>query len=520
MKSIIVTDIIAMTLLAVAGPVSLAAQDKAKQDHHQYHHYQLIDMGTFGGPNSSFLLPPAVRLLNNSGAEVGSADTSTPDPLCVQFNFDCYVSSAFRWQDGVVSNLGALPGSNSSLPAWVNDNGLVAGQSENGIDPLTGGYAVEAILWGKDGGLSDLGTLGGNQSYANAVNNRGQVAGAALNTIPDPYTSNVSNFYLTGATQVHAFRWTESQGMQDLGTLGSGADSAALLINKRGQIAGWSFTNTTPNPLLDDCSLFNQNLPTEDPFLWDDGKMIDLGTLGGTCGRAYSLNNRGRVAGFSYLAGDQICHPFLWDKKGGMRDLGTLGGDSGQAFSVNDAGEVVGKANLPGVLGCDQFSTPAHAFLWKNGVMTDLGTPAGDLCSFALAINAKHQVVGNGWDCNNELPPFGHSFLSEDGEPVVDLNTLIPPNSGLQLTWAADINDPGEIASLGTLSNGDIHAFMLIPCDENHPSIEGCDYSLVDAATAAQSASPRYVPSGTQRPPQSRRTNRYHVPGGLNGSDR
>ena len=152
-----------------------------------------------------------------------------------------------------------------------------------------------------------------------------------MNTIPDPYTSNFFNFFLTGATQVHAFRWTESQGMQDLGTLG-GNDSVASLINKRGQIAGWSFTNTTPNPVPDDCSLFTQNIPTEDPFLWDDGKMIDLGTLGGTCGRPEGLNNRGQVVGFSDLAGDQSCHPFLWDKTGGMKDLGTLGGDSGQAF--------------------------------------------------------------------------------------------------------------------------------------------------------------------------------------------
>jgi uncharacterized membrane protein len=281
----------AMALLAaLALPVGMTAQ-AAHGRPHQYHHYQLIDVGTFGGPNSSYTLPsPETRLLSNSAMAVGGADTSTPDAASC-WNFDCYLSYGFKWQDGVTHKLDALPGFNSSFTYWVNDNGLVAGGSENGIDPLTGNTALEAILWGKDGALTDLGTLGGNASAANTVNNRGQVAGEALNTIPDPYTSDSLTFYLGGATQVHAFRWSKSQGMLDLGTLG-GTDSAAFFINERGQIAGWSFTNSTPNPVLDGCSYWQQNIPTQDPFFWEDGKMIDLGTLGGTCGRAESLNSK------------------------------------------------------------------------------------------------------------------------------------------------------------------------------------------------------------------------------------
>jgi probable HAF family extracellular repeat protein len=496
MKSGRVICIIAMTLLAGTMPVSLAAQGKGRQDHqHQYHHYQLNDVGTFGGPNSSFVLPsPGGRLLNKSGAAVGGADTGTPEPSCIAFNFDCFLSYGFRWQDGVTNKLGALPGFNSSFAFWVSDNGLVTGLSENGTDPLTGGPAVEAILWGKDGEITDLGTFGGNDSAASAVNNRGQVAGQALNTVPDPYTSN---FLIPGATQVHAFRWTQSGGLQDLGTLG-GTDSTAWEINERGQIAGWSLTNTTVNPTT--------GIPTLDPFLWENGKMLDLGTLGGTVALSYALNNRGQVVGRSNLAGDLTCHPFLWDKTGGMQDLGTLGGDSGFATWLNDAGQVVGVANLPGASGCDN---PAlhHAFLWKNGVMTDLGTVDGDPCSHALGINSKSQVVGTATDCSNEL----QAFLWENGGPMVDLNTLIPPNSGLVLWEAIYVNDRGEIAAHGTLSNGDIHAFVLTPCDQNHSGVEGCDYNMVDAA--AQSPAPTYVPTRTQRPPQSRWSNRYRMPG-------
>ena len=458
-------------MCAIAALI-IPMRTNAQSDKGKHHHYKLIDIGTFGGPNSSFLLPsPTGRVLSNNGTAVGGADTSTPDPLCLYFNSDCYVSNGFTWQDGLATKLDALPGlDNNSFAFWVSDCGLVAGESENGIDPLTGGPALEAILWGKNGFMNELGTFGGNDSFSSAVNDRGEVDGVALNTIPDPYGSI---FFMPGATQSRAFRWTQSQGLEDLGTLG-GPDSGAFLINESGQISGWSFTNSTINSAT--------GFPTLDPFFWENGKMLDMGTLGGLFGRAFALNNRGQVAGFSDLAGDQACHPFLWDKTGGMRDLGTLGGDSGLAYFVNDAGEVVGSANVPGAFGCDN-GAQNHAFLWRNGVMTDLGAPDGDTCSGAVAINSKSQIVGGGDDCNGGLL---HAFLSEDGGPAVALDTLIPPNLGLQLMYAVYINDSGEIASVGAIPNGDIRAFVLIPCDENHPGIEGCDYSLVDGATAAE----------------------------------
>jgi probable HAF family extracellular repeat protein len=497
-----------LTLLAaLTVPVQLAAQDNASPNHKaKHHHYKLIDVGTFGGPSSLFSNPDS-RAINNRGTATGFADTSIPDPYCV---YDCLVNHAFVWKDGVTTDLGTLPGGASSFAYWVNNGGLIVGQSQNGsIDPLTGFPEFDGVLW-DNGQIINLGTLGGNQSNASAINDHDQVVGGALNTIPDPFagialTGSISlgsfaqTFIFTpAATQTHAFLWRAGE-MQDLGTLG-GPDSNAVVVNDRGQVAGESFIN-----FIADAS----GVPTMDPFLWEKGQMVDVGTLGGTFGFPSWLNNRGQVVGASNLPGDQTFHPFLWDR-GALKDLGTLGGYTGVAFWINDAGEAVGYADLPpNPPGCTGLDCIHHAFLWRHGVMKDLGT-LNDPCSRALSINLSGQVVGATSPCNGE---FAHAFLWENGGPIIDLNTLVLHGSGLMVRDGDYINDRGEIAGRGVLPNGDVHAVLLIPCDEQHHGIEGCDYSLVDATAATQSPAPRYLPSETQRLPQSRRTNRYHIPG-------
>jgi len=73
-----------------------------------------------------------------------------------------------------------------------------------------------------------------------------------------------------------------------------------------------------------------------------------------------------------------------------------------------------------------------------------------------------------------------HGFLWENGGPIVDLNTLVSQDSGIAIIDAFQINDAGEIAGHGILPSGDLHAIVLIPCDEHHPG-ECDDYSLIDA---------------------------------------
>jgi probable HAF family extracellular repeat protein len=479
-KSRTLTWMIAMTLFAtMATPLPLVAQN-GQDRKHEHHHYKLIDIGTFGGPASQFSVPSA-KGLNNRGTATGVADTSAPDPNCPNCFFDRFIDHAFVSKDGVMTDLGTLPGGASSFAYDVNNRGLIVGQSQIGsIDPLSGLPALRGVLW-REGQAIDLGTLGGTASNANAINDRGQVVGGALTGTSDPFanvpqascralqtTGNTcfgSTFaynalFSNATTETHAFLWQDGV-MLDLGTLG-GPDSNALINNDRGQVAGWSYTSFVANP--------STGVPTVDPFIWspEDKEMVDLGGLGGTFGAPFFMNNRGQVIGVSNLPGDLIVRPFLWSKSEGIKDLGSLGGTYGHPNWINDEGEVVGFSQLKG-------DKAGHAFLWRRGALIDLGSLGTDPSSEAGSINSHGQIVGGTFVFNG---PDLRGWLWEHGGPIVDLESLTLPGSGLTVIAGNLINDRGEIAGRGILPNGDTHAILLIPCDENHPDIEGCDYSL------------------------------------------
>ena len=490
MKTRSCSSILVTTLLALAYTAPVLAQEQRQiadnvgdqgMPAKQHLHYRLIDLGTFGGPSSYLATtnmvtgPGAInRVLNNRGTVVGWADTSALDPFgssilgCFNLPPDCFLPHALQWQKGVLTDLGVFHGGDASDALWISDTGLIAGQARNGlVDPLIPGWAeIRAVLW-KEGKAIDLGTLGGNESSALSVNNRGQVVGIAVNTIPDPFS-----FF---ATQLRAFLWQDGV-MQDLGTLG-GPDAQALFVNERGQVAGMATTNLSPSadPLC---------FPplTTHPFLWEKGRMTDLGSLGGDCALPYALNNQGQVAGISDLAGDLAAHPFLWER-GSLIDLGTFGGDFGFAFGINDSGEVVGVA-------ANQGDQAELAFLWKDGVMTNLGTLNGDDCSAAFQINSTGEIVGISFPCAGEptrLVLWRNGFMT-------DLSVFAPPGSSLT-PWrdGAVINDRGEIAGVRVLPDGDLHAFLLVPCEED---TEGC-VDAVEGTTATRNSLARPSSSPT-----------------------
>ena len=462
------------SVLAALLAVTIVTPLWGEQKTAKHHQYRLIDIGTPGGPASYYSADGVgSQILNNRGVVAGYGDTSMLDPYSPNcFDPDCYLGHAFRSTNGVMTDLGALPGVNDSAISGINASGWITGFSTNGvIDPVTNFPAAHAVLW-KHRRPIDLGTLGGYESNGVYVNDGGQVIGfSTINTIPDPFS------FL--GTSIHTFLWQNGV-MQDLGTLG-GPDAGPGLggVNQRsGLVVGASYIDAIPNA--------NTGIPTQHPFLWKNGIMIDLGTLGGTLGGANLANNRGQVAGISNLPGDLATHPFFWDR-GVLTDIGTLGGDSGTANWLNDVGAVVGRADRAG-------SQTFGAYVWKDGMMKDLGTVGTDPCSNARAINSHGQIVGSSSDCFYPL----HAFLWEQGGPMVDLNQLVESGSGFQVLIAYNINDRGEIAGTGVPAGCDNidtcgHLFLMVPCDENHPG-ECEDNSMIEVGA------PISAPLGDRRP--------------------
>jgi probable HAF family extracellular repeat protein len=180
---------------------------------------------------------------------------------------------------------------------------------------LVGAWELRGVVW-RHNKLIEVGTVsGGYNSLAWAVYDSGEVVGFSTTTTPDD-NAMILQLGLPYAYQTRAFHWKDGR-TEDLGTLG-GTDAMALGINERGQIIGNSYVSAETSTV---CGLATGG------FVWQRGKMLNLGSLGGSCTQVSAINYRGQVVGASFLAGDQVLQPFLWEG-GRLLDLGTSVGIS------------------------------------------------------------------------------------------------------------------------------------------------------------------------------------------------
>jgi probable HAF family extracellular repeat protein len=199
---------------------------------------------------------------------------------------------AFRWENGVMQDLGTLGGGWSEAYGVSADGSVVVGRAYNAAGQL------RAFRWTENDGMQNLGTLGGNRSDAFGVSADGSV---------------VVGWAYNAAGQLRAFRWTENDGMQNLGTLPGGDASVARGVSANGAVVvGWTYYYVADSEVG----------YYERAFRWteNDG-MQNLGTLGSgyySYSLAYGVSADGAV-----VVGFSDGRPFRWTVGGGMEDLNT-----------------------------------------------------------------------------------------------------------------------------------------------------------------------------------------------------
>ena len=354
--------------------------------------YSVTDLGAVGPP------PGQPYTLTNNRLVSGAVVT------------DSNYSHAVVWGGGNVYDLGRA-GLNSQAYG-VNDSGLIVGQAEIDVPDPAGedfcgddasGLAVTHAscvpFAARNGVIRALRTLGGANGFANAVNNRGDIVGTAENLTVDPGCP---------APQKYQFKPVLWQGaeVEELPTASGDRNGIAQAVNELGHAVGGSgeCIAFAPGP--------GSSLQPLHALLWEAGRMVDLGNLGGKGSLnghfAHVINNLDEVVGSSDLKGDTSTHAFRWTKVAGMQDLGTLDGDVVSiGLGLNESGIVTG-------ISANADFSKFRAFVWRGGVMTDL-------------------------------------------------NSLIPATSNLYLLTACSINASGDMIGFSVDAAGDLHAYLATP---------------------------------------------------------
>ena len=345
----------------------------------------------------------------------------------------------------------------------INDHGSVAGWS-NRADGTR-----HAVLW-HSGAITDLLTLGGPSSTVAwpGLNDQGMVVGVSHTAEVDPLDEDWSceaGGFLPQSTNLICRGFVHGQGVtQALPTLG-GNHGFAAGINNRGQVVGWAET------AVHDPTCVGAQILQFRAVVWEPKKnKVKTRELlpfsGDSTSAATATNDRGEVVGISGDCDQAVGrfsarHAVLWSKNGKVTEIPNLGGVTWHTpMDINEAGDVVGFSNPPGP-GDPEGEFIAHAFLWKRGSpkSVDLGTLSGDAFSEAFAINERGQVVGVSFGGSSG----SRAFIWEDGV-MTDLNELVSPATLDVVLSAQDINDEGRITGrLRDPATGETLAFVATP---------------------------------------------------------
>ncbi len=347
-------------------------------------------------------------------------------------------------------------------------------------------------------------------AFANGINERGTVVGAALQS-----------------SGLHATIW-ENLSVVDLGTFGADAWSSTQGNNDLGDIVGWS----------------GQSSFRHDAILWRNGKMFEIGTLGGDVSDARSINDEGLVVGWSEVAPGGYSDAFVWEK-GETRPLPGLVQPGGRAYAINNIGEIAGSAfpefprdevavvwrseqitelptldgrttvafsinDLGQIVGHSKLGEYYHAVAWVNDEIFDLHPRGVPRHSAAFGINNNSEVVGY----------FGHApldqqaFIWDQVKGMRLLDKLVPPR--LAERWsiyqAYDINDAGQIAAYGAVPNRPLtlYAFLVNPV---YPSLDLAPPSPGRAGTSNMITISNVTPGATVQFVYSRHGGGTRIPG-------
>jgi probable HAF family extracellular repeat protein len=349
-----------------------------------------------------------------------------------------------------ITRIGPLPGYENSYASAIDASGrriaalsYIEGGGEVYPDWPPAPAHTQGFVWDQ-GTLTPLLPPAGYQgSWAYGVgcmSERGQVVGTAAKVDAEGI--------LIGKNPV---RW-DPDGVPQLLDLPAGqTEGSAGGINNLGQVTGWAGTDLGNNSPPEYWMLGESNVAV----LWDRGAEPTVlpHLFAGGRSSAGSINEKGQITGWSGNQDLSTMHAVLWDK-GQVIDLTPGATGWNEADGLNNRGQVVG-------------ITGDFAFLWENGVLTNLGALENDAWSWALSINRFGQVVGFSSGPPDDPLALGRGFLWENGQ-MVNLDALCDdPEDVWLINWPMHINDRGQIAGLGGLKdvNGEYQnmAFLLTP---------------------------------------------------------